>query len=200
VMGGRRGEPFESWARLGLGWNALMAGDVDRARPYFTNIADSGSNTRGMARLLVALIDASDGKDVGVEVFDRIAADETATPSLRDVAGLSGGYARYWKGDYKDAVSVLEGADAPTSSGQLVDDLQYAAAWARVRGRATPLRHTGWRTPRVLLVASGLLLRVTPAVSAVRLVALPGDRGASLEEGRAPSKPRGGALRLPGAS
>src|SRR5499426_41818 len=128
------GEPFESWARLGLGWNALMAGDVDSARPYFADIADSGSNTSGMARLLVALVDASDGKDVGVEVFDKIAADETATPSLRDVAGLSGGYARYWKGDYQGAVSVLEDAAARTSSGQLVDDLQYAAAWARVRG------------------------------------------------------------------
>src|SRR5262249_56238774 len=108
--------PFESGARPGLGWNALMAGDVDSARPYFADIAASGSNTRGMARLLVALVDASDGKDVGVEVFDRIAADETATPSLRDVAGLSGGYAPYCKPHYPRPPSFPPDAPPRASS------------------------------------------------------------------------------------
>jgi len=42
------GEPFVSWARLGLGWNALLAGDVDTARPYLEEIAAAGS-ARGRA-------------------------------------------------------------------------------------------------------------------------------------------------------
>jgi phosphatidylglycerol:prolipoprotein diacylglycerol transferase len=134
VLDRESGEPWESWARLGLGWNALMAGDVDAARPYFADIAEAGGGTSGMARLLVALIDASDGKDVGVQVFDQVAADESAAANLRDVARLAGGYARYWRGDYHAAAEALDAALAKNSSRELTDDLQYAAAWSRVRG------------------------------------------------------------------
>src|SRR5262249_22189860 len=75
VIRGGRGEPFVSGARLGMGWNALLAGDVDAARPYLEEIAAAGTATSGLAKLLVALIDAGDGTRAAVETFDQVAAD-----------------------------------------------------------------------------------------------------------------------------
>jgi len=127
------GEPFESWARLGLGWNALRAGDVDAARPYLEEIAAAGTATSGLAKLLVALIDAGDGTRAAVETFDQVAADPSVSSDLREVGRLGGAYARYWAGDFRSATPAFEAVVRDYPASKLRDDAQYGAAWSRVR-------------------------------------------------------------------
>ncbi|HUE31056.1 MAG TPA: prolipoprotein diacylglyceryl transferase family protein [Verrucomicrobiae bacterium] len=126
------GEPWASWAKLGLGWNALLGGDPDGARPWLQEVAGAGTPTSGLANLMVALIDASDGKAVGVRVFDEVARDPQSSPVLRDVARLGGAYARYWNGDFQAAATAFEQAES-ISTPNLVDDAKYGAAWSRIK-------------------------------------------------------------------
>src|SRR5262249_32693979 len=127
------GEPLEGWARLGLGWKALRAGDVDAARPYLEEIAAAGTATSGLAKLLVALIDAGDGTRAAVETFDQVAADPSVSSDLREVGRLGGAYARYWAGDFRSATPAFEAVVRDYPASKLRDDAQYAAAWSQVR-------------------------------------------------------------------
>lgn len=126
-------EPFGTWARLGLGWNDLLADDVDGARSQFDDIASGSSRAGTFARLLVALIDASRGRRSAVETFDRIAIAGAETPALRDVARLGGAYARYWRADYAAAADAFERIGREIETPTLGDDVRYGAALARVR-------------------------------------------------------------------
>lgn len=126
------GEPWVSWAKLALGWNALLGGDPDGARPWLEEVASAGTPTSGLSGLLVALIDASDGKPVGVKTFDDVARDPQSSPALRAVSRLGGAYARYWDGEYRAAIGAFDQA-AASAIPELVDDAKYGAAWSRIR-------------------------------------------------------------------
>jgi len=132
VLAREPGEPWVGWAKLGLGWNALLGGDPDGARPWLEEVGSAGTPTSGLARLLVALIDASDGKAVGLKTFDEVARDPQSSPVLRDVSRLGIAYARYWDGDYGGAAAAFERATT-SSTPELVDDARYGAAWSRIR-------------------------------------------------------------------
>jgi prolipoprotein diacylglyceryltransferase len=133
ILAREPGEPWASWARLGLGWNALVAGDLDGARPHLGAIAASGGRPGGFAMLLVALIDASDGRPVAIESLRLLAADPARPPPLREAARLGSAYARYWAGDFAGAQAAFEMLARERPASRLADDALYGAAWSRVR-------------------------------------------------------------------
>jgi phosphatidylglycerol:prolipoprotein diacylglycerol transferase len=126
------GEPFETWALVGLASSALMAGDIDVASAHLTALEGRGGRNAAVAGLLLGMIDVGDGKDAG-DRFTRIAELPDASPQVRDVARLMSGYVLYWRGQYAAAASAFDGIEKRLVSPELHDDARYAAAWARVR-------------------------------------------------------------------
>jgi phosphatidylglycerol:prolipoprotein diacylglycerol transferase len=125
------GEPWVGWARYGLGWSAVLTGDVDAARAQFEELGASEGPLATSARLIVFMLDASDGKPVPPEAYEQLAQDPSASSSVRDAANLGAAYARYWAGDFAGARKAFQAIAA--GSGPLADDARYGAAWARLR-------------------------------------------------------------------
>ncbi len=127
------GEPWNAWAHLGLGWAALAQGDSAGARAHYAQVAEAGTPSSAVARLVGALIDAGDGRTMeAARGFERIAADGHAAPGLRQAAALGVAYAHYWGGDYGDAAAAFDEVAVSTSAA-LADDARYGAARARFR-------------------------------------------------------------------
>jgi hypothetical protein len=120
----------------------LLGGDGESARPPLLAVATANVEASGVARLLVALIDAGRGTDVA-PVLDALAESPAESPAIRDVARLGTAYTRYWSGDFTGAATAFEAATDLLVSPNLVDDAYYGAAWSRVRaGDAQEGRHT----------------------------------------------------------
>jgi phosphatidylglycerol:prolipoprotein diacylglycerol transferase len=157
------GEPWAGWARLGIGWSALVTGDVDGARPYLAEIGAAGTPASGLAKLLLALIDVHPGSPAASERCAAVAEDPAVDPMVRDVARLGEAYGRYWAGDYAAAAEVFDAFAERTSLPALVDDARYGAAWSRVRAGAPT---AGTEALRALAAGAA---RRGPAVSAALL-------------------------------
>jgi len=126
------GEPFETWALVGLSSSALMAGDVDAAAGHLEALEARGGRNGAVATLLLGMIETGDGKDAGAR-FARVAEMPDAAPQVQDAARLMAGYSLYWRGDYAAAAKALDDVQGKLVSAELRDDARYAAAWARMR-------------------------------------------------------------------
>jgi hypothetical protein len=125
------GPPWDTFARLGLGWTALARHDFQAAAKYYRGV-DAAGPLGGIARVMMAWLTAFRGRYAeSVPLFDRAAAATDLPPTIRQVAMLGAAYARYWLGSFDDAAAAFDRLVSPPSV--LSDDARYGAAWSRVR-------------------------------------------------------------------
>src|SRR5581483_1515345 len=156
---------WQMGARSGLGWIAVSQGDLDGVRRYFPD--DAGDERAGapLARVLVALVDAADGRAGAPDRLAALSRDPDVGPQLRDVAALGVVYAHLWARDAGRARRAFE----DVRDGRFADDAAYGAAWSRhVAGddaRATAaLRELSGQTPTApRRRLSAQLVRLEPA-------------------------------------
>src|SRR5262245_17999434 len=143
VRAGDAGEPWMSYAELGLGGIALQSGDLETARAYYQQARASGGPSSGPARLLLAVIESFDGDPASAtSAFEALANDGVAPEAIRSAARLGAAYARYWSGDDVGAASAFDAAAATLTDQRLVDDARYGSA--RVRWRAGDAAGARW--------------------------------------------------------
>ncbi|HJQ85812.1 MAG TPA: sterol desaturase family protein, partial [Candidatus Binatia bacterium] len=127
------GEPFQSWAELGLGGVAMGRNDHALARSHYLKVAAAGGPSAALATVLAALIDTRENYlDDAAATLTRVADDAAAHPMVRDVARLGSAYARFWAGRWDDAAEAFMNASGSVSD-VLKDDARYGAARARWR-------------------------------------------------------------------
>lgn len=122
--------PWREWAGFGLGWLALVHGDVRAGREHYQALANEGGGNAA-ATLLLGLLEAMDRNPKALPLLRALHADPTLQPSVRDVAGLGMGCALLWTGDFHAAADAFDHQAA--AGGPLRDDARYGAAWARWR-------------------------------------------------------------------
>jgi len=122
VVGSNPSDEWGNFGRAGLGWMALVRGDLDAAHDYYAQ----GGATGDLGRVLLALTDAAEGDAAAAETLRRLAA-EVVDPDLREVARIGWGYAFYWNGNFRAAMSAF----ATVRDGPFADDAEYAGALAR---------------------------------------------------------------------
>jgi hypothetical protein len=122
--------PDTAWARwgeLGLGFLELARGRMVEARPYYE--AAAGGGFQDTARVVLALLDAQDGKTAeAATVLDALANDPARRPSVREAAGLGAGYVRYWAGKYDEAALAFAAVADRHPGSPLADDALYGLA------------------------------------------------------------------------
>jgi prolipoprotein diacylglyceryltransferase/outer membrane protein assembly factor BamD (BamD/ComL family) len=137
VVARHAGEPWDSYAELGLGWIELVKGRYASAREWFRAVAAAASPSRSLARLLVAFLDARAGDtEAALDTFAEFADRTDVQPALRQAATLAVGYAAYWKGDYDAAAELFDHMVRLWPGGRLTDDARYGAAVAKWRSGA----------------------------------------------------------------
>lgn len=106
--GRQAGEPWSGFADLGLAGIAVLAGDTGAARRHDARVVASGSASSAFAAMIVALIDAGDGRTGdATRALEAIASDPHTASSLREAALLGIGYALYWGEEYEAAAQAF---------------------------------------------------------------------------------------------
>jgi tetratricopeptide (TPR) repeat protein len=122
--------PNTAWARwgeLGLGFLELARGRMVEARPYYE--AATGGGFQDTARVVLALLDAQDGKTAeATAVLDALANDPSQRPPVQEAAGLGSGYVRYWAGAYDRAALAFAAVADRHPGSPLADDALYGLA------------------------------------------------------------------------
>lgn len=124
------GPPWDTFARLGLGWTALARRDYAAAAKYYRDIDDTGP-LGGIARVMAAWVLALRGRHADAIADFDAALGTDLTPNVRQAALLGTAYARHWRGDFMGAATAFDRLASPPSV--LSDDARYGAAWSRVR-------------------------------------------------------------------
>jgi hypothetical protein len=144
--------PLSALADLALGTLALELGETAGVRDSLVGLLGDPGPNGALARLLLAVDDAGDGRtEEAIGAFEQLAGDPNVLPGVRSAARLGAGYARWWAGQYEAAVAAFDLA-ANAGDPLLADDARYAAARPR---RASPRRagddqrsEAGPRAPR----------------------------------------------------
>ena len=131
VLAQEPGEPWASWAHLGLGWSALLDGRFEAARLELQAVAPE-SRTGTFARILLAFIDAGDGKQA-TDILEAIAAEPVVSAPLREASLLAAAYTRYWAGDFAGAITAFEAVAVADPAGTLAGAATYGAGWSRIQ-------------------------------------------------------------------
>jgi hypothetical protein len=159
------------WAEHGLGWTALVAGDLEVARTHYARVAAIEWKPM-LGAVGVGLADAVAGAGADSAVgLDAVAERGDASPTLRGLARLTAAYAFYWRGEYGAAASRFAAVASEYADTSLADDGRYGAAVSRLRAgeRATARRELvdlGARAPAgtAFRATRALLLRAARSV------------------------------------
>jgi hypothetical protein len=133
----RPGQPWATFAELGLGWTLLMTGNSTAAERHYANVAVDGP-LGPIAQVMLGWLTAVRGQYAeAIATLDRWSEAAGVTGPVQRVALLGAGYARYWAGDYKAAAEKFDLLQPGGSFSVLADDARYGAAWSRVRAGDT---------------------------------------------------------------
>jgi hypothetical protein len=138
--------PLSALADLALGTLALELGETAGVRDSLVGLLGDPGPNGALARLLLAVDDAGDGRtEEAIGAFEQLAGDPNVLPGVRSAARLGAGYARWWAGQYEAAVAAFDLA-ANAGDPLLADDARYAAARARFALGQEDAARRAWET------------------------------------------------------
>ena len=126
--------PLADWSHLGLAYAEFRAGRLVEADHQLSKVQGFTGSSKDLVDLFSASLQSLSGAHGEARRrYEKIAADDSATPAARQNAEELAALTFYWAEDYEAAVGALEDLASGRGDGPDAMGLRYAAALAHLR-------------------------------------------------------------------